>query len=238
MSVCCYLLISTSSPYSTEAYRRQEVPSTFPSSVEVQYEVETGTNLKTFAAITDDYRTSAKDEGMLFFIENVLSRVNPKQHEFSFDRATRPLSEIFTVSDEAYALTMVLNQVENWKELSRPKDQRSKEKLRKLFTAPRSGSRQSWSTEGQQIFHAVCRAVEEKRGNCITGSNFEHALKEHYKETCPRYKSMQELAARKQRKLESKSTISVTNFYTGDGMNDLLEDDDDDENGTMEMTQV
>ena len=78
LSVCCYLLISTSSTYSTEAYRRQEVPSTFPSSVEVQYEVETGTNLKTFAAITDDYRTSATDEGMLFFIENVLSRVNPK----------------------------------------------------------------------------------------------------------------------------------------------------------------
>ena len=59
---------------------------------------------------------------------------------------------MFTATDEAYALTIVLNQTSNWIELSKPKEEKSTKLLKKMFTKPQAGYQNSWNMQGQLIF--------------------------------------------------------------------------------------
>ena len=90
------------------------------------------------------------------------------------------LSKMFTVTDEAFTLTMVLSQFTNWKELAKEKNRRSYECLKKLFTRPIEGRYNSWNIEGQIIFYDVCREIKKLRQNPETRIKFETALLQHY----------------------------------------------------------
>ena len=109
----------------------------------------------------------------LFFIENILSKINPKYSNFSTNKTRVSLSEMFTVTDEAYALTIILNQATNWIKLSKPKKDRSVKLSKKIFTKPFSGHRNSWNMEGQLIFFKVTKEIKTLRDSPETGIDFE-----------------------------------------------------------------
>ena len=146
-----------------------------------------------------------------------------------------PLSKIFTITDEAYALTMVLNQCSNWKESAKPKNNRQSAAMKKMFTNAGSGSRRSWSAEGQTIFKAVCLEVEKLRADAKTGTEFEKAILQHYRATCPRYK------ARLQRQKQKQMDEPVENepeCYLGDGLLEMFAADDDDPKNSLETQKI
>ena len=104
-----------------EAHKEFRVPDDFPDALKINYK-ENSEGLKAFESMNANHCKDSTDGAVLFFFENVLARMNPKIHDFGNARAETPLSKIFTVTDEACALTMVLNQCSNWKESSKTKE--------------------------------------------------------------------------------------------------------------------
>lgn len=199
-----------------DAYKKGSVPEDFAASIKIYCSRKEDTRL-TFESISTDYRTNPTSETALFFVDNILSKINPKVSNFASLRTSAVLSDIFTVTDEAFALVMVLNQLDNWKELSKPKGNRCSKKMKKLFTAPTSGGRQSWTAEGRDIYHAICREVEKLRADTIRGSTFEDGLLEYYQ---TKYNG------NKKRRIQVEESTEV-HYYEGDGLKDLLEEIDD-----------
>lgn len=224
-----------------DAFQNRQVPVGFPDSVRVYYTVTEGTETRKFQGISNQYRRDAKNnKAMQFFVENVLARINPKKSNFQALRTKLKLSEIYTITDEAFALAMVLNQGQIWEELTKSEDKREKAKMKKLFTAPQSGGRQSWSAEGRSIFYSICRAVKTLRADKISGDKFESDLEEYYKSVCPRYRSEQQ-KLRQKAEQEKASLMQCQEFFDADGIDDILgesdiNEDEDEENSFVEET--
>ena len=152
--------------------------------------------------------------------ETKVSTPLPKVRNFSSLPNAVVLSDIFTVThEEAYALMMVLNQLGNWRELTKPKEEGDKKAMKKLFTNPISGGRQSWNTVGQNIYHAVCREVEKLRADKEKGTAFQNDLLQYYKE---------KYGDKRKKVTEKEDPEEEGLFYDGDGLKYLLEEVDDD----------
>ena len=107
--------------------------------------------------------------------------------------------------------------------------------MKKMFTNAGSGSRRSWSAEGQGIFKAVCLKVEKLRADAKTGNEFEEALLQHHRANCPRHK------ARLQRQKQKRRDVPVENepeCHLGDGLLEMFAADEDDPNDSLEAQQM
>ena len=127
---------------------------------------------------------------------------------------------------------MVLNQGKIWEELTKSEYKQEKEKMKKLFTAPQSGGRQSWSAGGRSIFYSICQADKTLQADKITGDKFESDLEEYYKSVCPRYRSEQQKFRWKEEQAKA-SLLQCQEFFDEDGIDDILGESDivEDEDG-------
>ena len=196
------------------------MPSGFPTSL---LTVDTSSPILT-VEIDSDYRTNVDCEELHFFLNNVLSKISPRRINFVTDRSSKKLSKIFDVTDEVYALAILVNQGENCKELAKPAEARNVRRMKKRFTDPQSGKRQSWSPEGRAIFSALCKEITKLRVDQVRGANFENDFLEHYRRVCPKYLKLQKDLEENER-TETAEEAVVEEVYMGDGLAEFLKID-------------
>jgi len=90
-------------------------------------------------------------------MKRILGAVSPKQTDFKRKSVRMTISNIFTPSDEAFALLFLYNDYDSW--LNTTKGTR----LRKKFTDGKSGNKEGWSNEGQDLYEYLVSELEERR---------------------------------------------------------------------------
>ena len=89
-----------------------------------------------------------------YFVENVIQAVRPNETKFNELKANTRISEIFTVSDEAFALVILLNEYHCW-------DRNGS--AEKRFVSAKSGNKQGWSVRGLNAYTTLCTEVKRRR---------------------------------------------------------------------------
>ena len=128
----------------------------FEELVECDKDQESGFKLR------ESYRGSPEvEDNFRCFVDRILASVNPKLCGFRRRRLTRPISEIFTASDEALALLFLLNEHHCW-----VKDtQGGKTRTKKKFTDSKNGGQQGWSDRAHYLFEYLVKEIEIRREN-------------------------------------------------------------------------
>ena len=124
---------------------------------------------------------NADNEEYYHFVTRILSAVNPIVNNFRGRKERELLSDIFSVSDEAYALMIIYNEYHVWENHMKRKDDPNIQKRPKRFCDPSSGSKDGWTLEGRNLFRRLCREVEKLRGAPDTGEQFEQKMRERFR---------------------------------------------------------
>lgn len=143
---------------------RDRVPDSFPGTILLQDNgEEAGDNRYT---LHPDYRKKTSDE-FKYFVRAILTAVNGKNCDFKRLNKRRSINDIFTVSDEAFALLMLRNEYHCWKNAyENGKNQNNNGKStrgRKLFTSSKIGSKEGMTPEGRFLYQRLVSEVEELR---------------------------------------------------------------------------
>ena len=133
--------------------------------------------------LNKEYRKDCKNSEVLWFFENILAAINPAVTNFRSKKYKEPISQIFSVSDEAYALLIVENEYERWKDQIKAGKDGKKSFMRKKYVDYKSGKKgdSSWSLRGRKLFTYLCKTVDELRKSDETGKQFEENLMKHYR---------------------------------------------------------
>ena len=159
------------------------VPDSFPGSVYLQVE-----NKRTF--LHQDYRRykGGYDEAFQYFVTRLLARITPSRTNFRKQKHKKLLSEIFTVTDEAFGLFVLYNEWHIWVE--QIEDGKKGKKGRDLVREKRfCNSKEGWKFEGIQIFVSIVREVMYRRKE---SEQFEKELRDRM--TDGKKKACQELS--------------------------------------------
>ena len=122
------------------------------------------------------YRTSGEDDNFFYFVTRILPTTS------TVKRGVHLMSDMYTVLDEAFALVMLYNEYDRWKEQLEIEQNPSlefahKEKKKKRFCDPKSGRSEGWTNEGRKLLNSVCRDLEELRAKEETGKDVEIAIR-------------------------------------------------------------
>ena len=150
------------------------VPEEFPGTVSLIYDV-TGT-ADTTIQLHDEYRRykNGKDDNFDWFVLNVMDSIQPRKSKIRECRDNKLISEIFTVSDEAFALMMLLNELHVWKD-----EVNGKGKGKRIFTDKSSGRKQGWDSSGLVVYNELCWLVADRRKE-EASRNYEEAFRRRY----------------------------------------------------------
>lgn len=141
---------------------RDRVPDSFPGTVLLQDNGEEAGDSR--YTLHPDYRKKTSDE-FKYFVRAILTAVNGKNCDFKRLNKRRSINDIFTVSDEAFALLMLRNEYHCWKkayENGKNNDGRTT-RGRKLFTSSKIGSKEGMTPEGRFLYQRLVSEVEELR---------------------------------------------------------------------------
>lgn len=168
----------------TEESRNNEVPPTFPEGILVENLGYTGRVEDPRYTVDPDYRK--KDSpGWKYFATKYLPCINAKVTNFRLKSHKHLLSEIFTASDEAYALALLINEYENYKFSLQCPSAGAASRPKKPFTNSRSGKTSGWNHGGLETYKSLVEQVEMLR-NIKESSTLEHGLMQYCKETTGR----------------------------------------------------
>lgn len=112
-------------------------------------------------------------------MERILPAVNASQTKYQTRKKTRLLSEIFTVTDEAFGIMLLENYEERWNKqyLESDKTKWRNKDMNAKYTSSKNGVKtNTWSTEGRNKFCDWCKRVEILRKEESTGKQVEHEL--------------------------------------------------------------
>mmetsp|Transcript_1367 Transcript_1367/g.2862 ORF Transcript_1367/g.2862 Transcript_1367/m.2862 type:complete len:681 (-) Transcript_1367:32-2074(-) len=134
----------------------------------------------------------ANNDEFCYFVRRILPAINPKKLNFGKDCVYKKISEMFSVSDEAFALLVLYNELHVWKENMKQgdqpidseensTDQRKRKKKRKRFCDPMSGRKQGWELKGKRLYNKLCNCVSELRENVSTGVIMEQNMMEVFR---------------------------------------------------------
>jgi len=152
---------------------RDRVPDSFPGSVLLQDNGEEAGDKR--YTLHPDYRKRTSDE-FKYFVRAILTAVNGKNCDFKRLNKRRSINDIFTVSDEAFALLMLRNKYHCWEkayENGKNKDSNNakSKRTRKLFTSSRIGSKEGMTSEGRFLYQRLIGEVGElrmsKESHCV-----------------------------------------------------------------------
>jgi hypothetical protein len=90
------------------------------------------------------------------------------------------VSNCFTITDEAFALLILFNSEQVWRNQYKEADKKQwkGEAFHFQYTKNRSGrNANSWSLDGRKKFNELCQMIKEKRSSPDTGENFEKEIK-------------------------------------------------------------
>ena len=143
-------------------------------------------------------------EAFLYFVDRILPSVNFEHTDYSpVVRKNNMLSQCFTISDEAFALSMVENYYTRWSRKLLAKESRKRERQGQAnvqedgarpyhemdsdwFKAKWTGSREGlvasgWSKAGIQRFNSNAKMIDELRADNDAGRMLEEHLRAHWR---------------------------------------------------------
>ena len=121
------------------------------------------------------YRTSGEDDNFFYFVTRILPTTS------TVKRGVHLMSDMYTVLDEAFALVMLYNEYDRWKEQLEIEQNPTlefahKEKKKKRFCDPKSGRSEGWTNEGRKLLNSICRELKQLKANQETGKDVEIAI--------------------------------------------------------------
>ena len=86
--------------------------------------------------------------------------IAPYRSQHARYKGVKNLSQMYTISDEAFVLLMLLNKFDNWKAKAEAKTEGKKIGYwRKKFVGGQSGNRAGWNTAGLNAYARICKHV-------------------------------------------------------------------------------
>jgi L-rhamnose mutarotase len=114
-----------------------------------------------------------------YFVNRILPAVNANHTRYHAKKKKKLLSEIFTVTDEAFGLMLLENYEERWRKQHREPDKKKwrQKSMNAKYTASINGVKtNTWSTDGMNKFCEWCNQVQELREDYTTGRRVEEQL--------------------------------------------------------------
>ena len=114
-----------------------------------------------------------------YFVERILPAVNANHTRYHVKKKTKLLSEIFTVTDEAFGLMLLENYEGRWRKqnLEPDKTKWRQKSMNAKYTSSKNGVKNNtWSAEGRNKFCDWCKRVEALRKEDTTGKQVEREL--------------------------------------------------------------
>eukprot|EP00536_Pseudo-nitzschia_multiseries_P002313 jgi/Psemu1/5277/gm1.5277_g len=117
---------------------------------------------------------NADNEEFYYFVTRILSAVNPVGTNFKQKKATMLISDIFSVTDEAFALMIIENEYRNWE----------KQKQRKLDGTDATQTKKKYMRKkhcDSKMFARLCKKIKTLREDPETGKKLEKMMLERFK---------------------------------------------------------
>ena len=135
--------------------------------------------------------STANNSEYFYFVTRLLPSINPKKVNFGKECSYKPISEMFSVSDEAFALLLLYNEHHVWIDNMRNGEQSvdsedegtsdtRKKKKRKRFCDPSSGRKQGWEWKGKKLYNTLCKQVRQLRECKSTGESLDKMMMERF----------------------------------------------------------
>ena len=169
------------------------MPRSFPGKVEI---VSQGS--KEQPGVHPQYRrydneNIGENEDFYYFVTRILSSICPIQRDYSNRKVKFLISDIFTVTDEAFALMMLHNEYHVW--VNQVEQERNggdgnnstaeRKRKKKKYCDRYSGNKNGWSIEGLAVFNTLCREIAVLRKDPKRGKECEEKLRERlWRENC------------------------------------------------------
>ena len=156
------------------------VPGSFPGTIGLVTD-PTG---ESQAIISPGYRQygNGDNKEFYYFVHRILPAINPGSNNFRQRKTTDLISDIFTVTDEAFGLILLHNEYHVWEDQQGRKGSNKTitnvEKKRKRYCDAKSGSREGWMREGKELFTELCLRIVELRKRPETGVRLEEMIRE------------------------------------------------------------
>ena len=143
----------------TDDHGKGEVPGSFPGTLKLR----SGKDREPI--LHPNYQREASVE-FEYFVENILERVRPRRTKYKQQKGTNLISEIFTATDEAFALFVLYNEHHVWLEqdkLMKEGKKGSELHLEKRFVNGRSGDKDGLPLKAMRFFIKLTKEVRTRR---------------------------------------------------------------------------
>ena len=105
------------------------------------------------------------------FMDRIMPAISPSRSCHNKHKGMKTLSEMFTVSDEAFGLLMLLNEFDSWKAKENEESTGAKAgHTTKRFVDGRSGNKEGWNVAGINTCKRLCKNLVKRRAD---GSSLE-----------------------------------------------------------------
>ena len=109
-----------------------------------------------------------------------MAAINPTYSKFSQRKCRDLISEIYSITDEAFGLLVIYNEHQVWMDQEEMKMNGDKGKMikkRKCFCSGNSGSKLGWLDTGLDLFNSLCHQIKERREKTV---EFEILIKQKF----------------------------------------------------------
>lgn len=203
------------------------IPENFPGTVLLQEseEEEEKTSGHKYA-LHPNYRKESNDE-FKYFVERMMTSIQPKRFNFKENRSKKLLSDIFTPSDEAYALCLLRNEYGSYvasrqavEEDERNTDEENKNQpkkkryTRKPFSDRKSGDRGGWNQQGLKLYGDLVKHIKKLR-ETPESKAIEQAMLQEYQDGLKnnRNQTVLEDKGKEARNFDPMSTVDTDDEY-------------------------
>ena len=199
----------------------RRVPNSFPGSVALVTVEADDLMMEDTINLNSNYRRygDAGNAEFIYFVTRILPAINPAYSNFKRQKGTKLISEMFTVTDEAFGLIILYNEHHVWEQQQKIKEHLidgSVTKEKKRFVDANSGKREGWEGKGKHLFNKLCKEIVRLRSDPITGSGFEMLMRERFLSESNGGNNYNSSTAEQEEELEE-------NDYVDDGLNVLLQ---------------
>ena len=125
-----------------------------------------------YDSTAETYNEEAEEQ-FVWFVENILSKINPRATDYTARCKREVISEIFHPTDEAWALMIMLNEIEAWEWDARKKESTDPSSYALAHMKPKTrftsrentNSKKKWSDGDLAMLRRVRLMVSKRREN-------------------------------------------------------------------------
>ena len=145
---------------------KKEIPESFPENVlKIREGYDAKSGLSKYV-MHENYRKTDSDE-LYYFLTRLLPCVNTKYTNYKNRKCCeKRLGEVFTTNDEAFALALLINELDSYNFLIAKKNNEITSdtiKKKKPFTSSASGNKVGWNNHGLKTLESMEREIKHRR---------------------------------------------------------------------------